>query len=149
MILWKLALLKKKKNSDSSTVPVPPWNITSVQIQKDRSSQSAAPSLCTYHQASLGLKDSSPRIFCISKPWFSWKEIMICLFQNTVYRRDLGFCKILLEFLSNVILIKMLCSVSKEKTPFAGLTEQKKYQKYVLPADEKEMDTSHNSLNKS
>lgn len=43
----------------------------------------------------------------------------------------------------------MLCSVSKEKTPFAGLTEQKKYQKYILPADKKEMGTSHNLLNKS
>lgn len=71
------------------------------------------------------------------------------MFQNTVYRRDLGFRKILLEFLSNVILIKMLCCVSKEKTPFAGLTEQKKYQKYILPADKKEMDTSQNLLNKS
>lgn len=43
----------------------------------------------------------------------------------------------------------MLCSGSKEKTPFACLTEQKKYQKYILPADEKEMDTSQNLLNKS
>lgn len=43
----------------------------------------------------------------------------------------------------------MLCSVSKEKTPFAGLSEEKKYQKYILPADEKEMDTGHNLVNKS
>lgn len=61
-------------------------------------------------------------------------------------QRDLGFCKIHLEFLSNVILIKMLCSVSIEKTP---LSKQKKYQKYIVPADENNMDTIHNLLNKS
>lgn len=42
----------------------------------------------------------------------------------------------------------MLCSVTTEKTPFAGLTEQKKYPKYLLPEGEK-MDTSHKLLNKS
>lgn len=36
----------------------------------------------------------------------------------------------------------MFCSVNTGKTPFAGLTEQKKYPKYILPAGEK-MDTSH------
>lgn len=57
--------------------------------------------------------------------------------------------KILLEFLSNVILRKMLCSVNKEKTPFVGLTEQKKHPKYILPAGAKEVDTGHKLLNKS
>lgn len=42
----------------------------------------------------------------------------------------------------------MLCSVTIEKTPFAGLTEQKEYPKYVLPAGEKK-DTSHKLFIKS
>lgn len=40
----------------------------------------------------------------------------------------------------------MLCSVSIEKTP---LSKQKKYQKYIVPVDEKDMNTIHNLLNKS
>lgn len=57
------------------------------------------------------------------------------LVSKYTYKRDLGFCETLLELLSNVILTKVLPIVGKEKTLFAALTEQKKYQEYVLPAD--------------
>lgn len=46
------------------------------------------------------------------------------------------------------MLTKMLCSVTTEKIPFAGLTEQKKYPKYLLPAGDN-MDTSHKLFIKS
>lgn len=124
-----------------------PWHITSVQTWKDCSSLSPTPFLCTYHQTSSNGLNSRPRIFSIKTMIFMKGEHHLLASKYRLEKRFMLY-KILLQFLSNAILTKMLCSVNTENTPFAGLTEQKKYPKYLFPAGGK-MDTSHKLFIKS